>query len=287
MKLSEVTADVFEFIIDRAEPQKQGIYVYYKGVPYPRRVYYNPNNDPNFFLRVLSALGTVKKTFFALTYLPSVVLPYRFSFKKYEGFLIKLLAVADWNLNEFYLKDNEYSQPVWEIGKFICHFLNNLGLSAKTSKGYAKVGMMILEFDNAYRFRLQDILGETTKELLQNPRVELNRLLKIYLSRELQQPNDLEFGARPKVVKAIKIFRFLLLLPKVKKVFFKALKITDLGAIALDINDRYYVSFWQGYDFFGQDFDKRYQFFLDTHKGNYPPYRKRQSDKQIAEFMTG
>jgi len=175
---------------------------------------------------------------------------------------------------------------VWEIGKLIQNFLSNLGLDLELSKSYAQTLMMILEFDNAYRFRAQDILGEASLELLtQHPGKELNRLLEIYLTRETQQQNNPEFGARPKVVKAIKLFRYLLFLPKVKKAFLLAIKTADLGKIKLDINDRYYISYWRGYDFLGQNFDKRYQFFLDTHKGNYPPFKKR-NDKQVMDFMT-
>lgn len=47
---------------------------------------------------------------------------------------------------------------------------------------------MILEFDNAYRFRAQDILVELNKELLKkNPIKELNRLASIAISREKEQ----------------------------------------------------------------------------------------------------
>ena len=47
---------------------------------------------------------------------------------------------------------------------------------------------MILEFDNAYRFRAQDILVELNKDSLRkNPIKELNRLADLASSRELEQ----------------------------------------------------------------------------------------------------
>lgn len=44
---------------------------------------------------------------------------------------------------------------------------------------------MILEFDNAYRFRFQDLVVEIDKDALRkNPRKEINRLMDIWISRE-------------------------------------------------------------------------------------------------------
>src|SRR5690349_1946410 len=145
MKLSELTADKWQFIIDRTEKLPQGYHVWYKGVPYPRRVYYSHERDVNFFLRTLNALGEVKKYLFSLTHLKNIVLPYRLSIKSYQPFLFHIHELFAWTLAEFYIKDEEFSIPVWEIGKFIRNVFDQLGLDTYLAKGFARIAMMILE----------------------------------------------------------------------------------------------------------------------------------------------
>lgn len=272
-----ITSEQWEFIIDHEEKLPQGIHLWYKGVPYPRRVFHNRLFDPNFFLRCLDALGQVKKFLFALTFLTKVVFPRTLKIKKYELFLTKIYALIDWQLAEFWIKDDEFSIPVWEIGKGVRKFLEEIGLG-NVAYQYSRVLMMILEFDCAYRYRVQDLIGETTKEILQKPRQEIKRLMDIYNERE-------GFGAREKM-NTINLLGYALWIPKIKKAFLTALNEVDLDKIKFDINDRYHISWWRGYDYMGQDFDTRYQFFLDTHKGDFPPFRKR-DEGSVNDFLTG
>ena len=47
---------------------------------------------------------------------------------------------------------------------------------------------MVLEFDNAYRYRFQDLVGELNQqELVKNPIKELKRIIQIAQSREIEQ----------------------------------------------------------------------------------------------------
>jgi hypothetical protein len=285
MKLNNITAEPWQFIIDHAEKQPQGVHLYYKGVPYPRKVYWSSLDDPNFCLRTLNALGIVKKYLFALTFLKSVVIPRKFNIKSYEPFLHYLSEQIRWTLEEFYIKDDEFSVPVWEMGKFFRVFLENLGLSNVLSQFFAKVGMMFLEFDNAYRYRPQDMAGETTKELLQNPRKELPRLEKIYLIRELEHQDDMDFGARGKITKLITLIRIALLLPKVKKAWISALNAIDLEKIRFDENDRFHLSFWRGYNYEGKTFEERFGPYEEIYKTI--PFKKREDYQATANFMTG
>jgi hypothetical protein len=286
MKLSSLTSEKWVFIIDRPEKLKQGIHLWYKGVPYPRRVFHSRLKDPNFFLRTLAALGTVKKNIFLFAQLKDFVFPYRFSIKKYEQFLRTFLAAQKWTLDEFFIKDDEFSVPVWEIGKFVKIFLLNFGFSKDICDDIALIIMMILEFDNAYRYRVQDLVGETSKENLKSLVKEIKRLFKIYLEREIQNQDILEWGARGKFYR-LYILRFLFYLPKFRNAFLKALDEINLENIKFDINDRFHISFWRGYDYEGKSFDERYQFFLDTFKGEFPPFIKKENPQEVVNFMTG
>ncbi len=283
MELSKLTSESWQFIIDYTEKLPQGVLLHYKGCPYPRRVYYDKKNDINFPLRVLNALGVVKKYLFALTYLKNVVIPYRFSVAKYEAFLIHLYHQFEWTLAEFMIKDDEYSVPVWEIGKFIRVFLQELGLSEYVATAYSRIAMMILEFDNAYRYRAQDLLGETTKELLQNARKEITRLLAIYDKRE-DPAHYFKDGARSRV-KTLAILKTLLLIPKVKKAFLTAVSQMDLDKVKFDANDRFHFSFWNGYDFEGKNFEERFSPYQELY--TTIPFTKREDPHLTADFMTG
>lgn len=278
MNIENITSESWQFIPARTEKLSQGIHLWYKDCPYPRRVMNDPNWQPNHFLRVLEALGTVKKYMFALTYLKSIVIPRTLSIKKYEVFLQHLYMVFWWNLNHLFIKDNEFSVPVWEIGKFIECFLINLGLNAEISKNYTQLVMMILEFDNAYRYRLQDIIGETNKELLKNPRKEIVRLLAIYNSREFTK------GAPDKINK-LKLLRQFLLLPNIKRSFLKTLESIDLEKIKFDDNDRFHVSYWVGYNFEGRTFEERFKSVEKVFKSI--PFQKRDNQEIINNFLLG
>lgn len=277
MKLSEVTSQTWEFIIDRPEKQKQGVYLYYKGVPYPRRLYYDRLNDIYHDVRALEALGVVKKYLFSLTYLSKLVILRTLNIKKYEAFLSKLEEMCRWPIAQYLLKDDEWSVPVWELGKFIKAFLVNLGLSEELAWKWARIAMCVLEFDCAYRYRVQDLFGV----IQWLDRKTLGYIYEIYKQREGM------YGASEKIDKIIKLLQVVLWIPKFSKALKKAHEGIDFNKIRFDINDIYHTSYWRGYDFGGKDFETRYKFFLETHKGNFPPYNKRKDPQETANFLLG
>jgi hypothetical protein len=276
MHLGDLTCEKWVFIIDHSVKQKQGIWLYYCGVPYPRRVYFSKLNDPNYFLRALNALGIAKKTLMALLRAKDVVIPRTLNFKKYEGFLRNINELCNWILGEYYIKDDEWSESVWEIGKLVKNFLKELGFIEEACIGFSKIIMCFLEFDCAYRYRVQDLLGEITHL----DRSTLKYILNIYVERETM-------GVKEKILKAGKLLGLILWLPKFSKALERAQVGIDFNKFKLDINDRYHTSFWRGYDYGGKNFDERYQFFLDTHKGNFPPYQKRERPEVLTNFLIG
>lgn len=286
MRLKDITSEKWEFIIDHAEKLDQGVNLWYKNVPYPRRIYWDFANDPNYTLWVLKSLGTVKKTFFALIHLKGVVFPYRFNVKKYESFLEHLSMVIDWNLQEYYLQDKDYSVPVWEIGTFIQNFLSYIGINIDLSGAFARFARMFLEFDNAYRNKLQDLAGVVDMDILKKyPRKEIKRVLDIYLDRNIWYKGDMNFGARARITRVIDLLLLLLLIPKVKRAFIKALETIDIEKIKFNDNDRFHVSYWIGYNFEGKEFEERFKPYEEIFKN--ATYRKREDPQKIASFMTG
>lgn len=284
MRLNELTSDNWEFIADREVKTQQGILRYFKGIPYAYRMYYSRLNNPNYLLRALDALAVVKKFILAFTYFP--VVPRTLSLKKWEEALSKILAICDHQLGQFLIKDDEWSSPVWEIGKFIKLFVEKF-FSKEIAYICSRIVMAIFEYDVAWRYRVQDVAGEVKD--FTNPRKELKRLYLIWVKREqdgIKETRD-TWNTYDRAKKLLTPLLWLLLIPKVKKAFKETVKQIDFNKIKMDDNDRYYVSFWHGYSFGGKNFDTRYQFFLDTHKGDFPPFRKKEDPELTAKFMLG
>ncbi len=285
MKLEGLTSDQWELIHSHPEKTKQGILRWFKGVPYPCRAYFDGLNDPNFHLRALGALGIVKKFLVNLGYLANLVIPRTFKLKKWEEFLKKITDLCTYpQLDEFLVKDDEWSEPVWEIGKFIKIFLIGIGFNEEICYQFSRVIMCFLEFDQAYRYRLQDLIGETSKQALTRPRREIKRLYRILVARDIFMPGKM-WGIFERVEKFVTPLLFILLIPKFRKAFDKAVEAVDLEKIKFNDNDRFHFAFWRGYDFEGKSFEQRFNPYAEIYKN--APYRKKESPQVTANFLLG
>jgi hypothetical protein len=130
----------------------------------------------------------------------------------------------------------------------------------------------MIEFDNAYYSRMEDIFGIIDKEnLLKNPIKELTRVYGIYKIREKQ---NIEF----KLESIIKILKYAFWFPGVKKAFRKAIESIDLEKMKMttggkgEINDTYFSMNYEGYDFLGKTIRERQKIWLEMTDG-VPPER--------------
>lgn len=192
---SEIPTDVHGLL--RVEfPDNGGIHTYMEGYDEPYRGF------P--FAEFVDKIDTLKKIF------RGALSSLYHSFKVRPKVQLALLIVTPWILNDiidgalysahrvisrFLIKPLRYSEPVREIHR-ACS-IQFYGESEQTREGRKIVKdilCMLLENDNAYRFRFQDVLVELNKDALskrQNPSRELVRLLKLMQSREkLQEIKD-------------------------------------------------------------------------------------------------
>jgi hypothetical protein len=141
------------------------------------------------------------------------------------------------------------AQELHIITKYILQ-LN--GFSSAQAYRAAVVFSHLIEYDNAYRYRLQDILSETTKEkLTAKPIAEIRRLMKLMKERD-------DASIFNKFKKFSFLFTLALLLPKYRKMFRQAVSYLDLTRLQFDEADRYWVSLRNDYKFFGKSFEERY-----------------------------
>lgn len=186
-------------------------------------------------------------------------------FKGLEKWLREIASVAEIALGPYYLENFRYQKSCREIRKFVFNFLQGFGMPKDICMSFAETICFMFEYDNAYLFRIQDLLNETSIELiLKNPRKELRKLLQILKQR------DPRAGMFERFNSAAFLLSLALYIPKVKRAFLKAMSELTLENIQMDDADRYAVLRWSGYDFFGQSFEQRKQTFINLHEGNVP-----------------
>ena len=172
-------------------PEAGGVLTYMDGYEYPYRGF--PSAE------VVEKIDLIKKLSRAMAS------GLYHSLKRHPWLMITLLPVV-WvfkdllytgvstfarTLERVRLKPHRYSQPIRELHRAFSEPRAQRGEDEHTQElrlMLRDIVCMVLEYDNAYRFRMQDILAELDKEALRrNPYKELNRLLSIAQSRENTQ----------------------------------------------------------------------------------------------------
>lgn len=158
----------------------------------------------------------------------------------------------------------------------IIEFLIEMGFTEDSSDKFAEMFVFIMDSDNAYRLRAEDILTETSKrQLIENPRKEIIRLAKIFKER------DSNVGVIKKFVDLIRILSVFLLIPKYKKAFKKSIEHSNFIDLQLDEGDSYWSVMRTDYNFMGMTFDERQKYAKI--KGWKFPQQHKENMKKINE----
>jgi len=127
---------------------------------------------------------------------------------------------------------------------------------------------MILEMDYAYRARFQDIIPEFNKKnLLKSPIEEFEKVFRIFIQREAIDGNAM----LPKWRGLKRIVLTLLRVPKIRKLFVKAIFLTDFSQIMRDEADWYFALDRIDYEYGGVPYYERLRIKdeLDKKMGNH------------------
>jgi hypothetical protein len=225
-----------------------------KGFPTPEALW-ACNLAKRFLIRQVKFLFEIK---FSLLFLPNKL-------KKIDDWLYGYNKLAKMILAPYYLKDIRYSAFCRELRTLIGEFLKGIGFLENTAESFARTFSTLIEYDTAYRYRIEDILSETTYDKLKiTPRSEIKRLLGVFAQRE----------NKPHLVQKFKWIglglSFALLIPKIKRAFNKALDQIDFTKLQLDEADRYHVLRLDGYEFMGRTIEDRIGEYVKRHNGNPP-----------------
>lgn len=168
-----------------------------------------------------------------------------------------------WSIASPYVLSDKYATPcALEVYHFIAVFLRELGVEDSEAHKTGELVAMIFEYDNAYRYRLQDMFNETEWTLLMsNPRKEIRRLVKLFLER------DTEIVGK-KVSMFVQIASWVLLIPSVKNAFRYGVDAINFRLMVPDEIDKYWMSFRKDYLFFGKTLAERKEMYKDH---NFPP----------------
>lgn len=256
------------FLVKTIEYTKdKGILLHYQDLPFPQKGFPYPE--------VIWAMNVVKR--FMLGYFrwakygmyfmwPFIFLPKKLKVKFINTILHSITFAADYAFERYYINPDFYCPAAKEIAEWTYKFLVNIGADHLESSQMAQVMAMIMEYDNAYRYRVQDMTDVTSTEALkENPAREIRKMVSAISTREPNYQNTDKFSAVGGILTA------LFLVPSLKKAFIDS--VPDISKIQLDEADRYHCLFRIDYNYEGRTFEDRFQELLKIHEGKVPvPY---------------
>lgn len=253
-----------DFYLTEKVTVEGGIKLYLRGVPWPQKGLTDPHalwalNMAKRYL--IEPIKLMTKMPFLASSLVFCVLTYKAKVRAIQDVLSAYVRIAYGPLEGFILK-REYLCPIaQEIQKITNTFLLEIGIDEHTSGRMSKITSHFLEYDNAYRYRVQDLFSETTKEaLLKDPVKEMKRLLQIMSLR------DDNIEVKGKFRSLVMILSFALFSRKIKKALINAIKGADIERMGFDGDDEYWVCMRTDYKFFGKEYDERMKMVEDEPK---------------------
>ena len=264
--------------VDRIEyPDEGGIFVHYYDHPFPAK--------GQVFPEAVESLAAAKKSLKATAYflkdfpilaslflsLPSFVTR-RFTKSFLENYLSRL---AHDPIEAYFLAEDRWCRSVREIrraGKIAIEKVNSKW------KKYHLIMLNIVssafEWDNAYRYRGQDVGGELNKKaFFENPIKEVVRLMKLQVQRERGWFEDKgKFIVFGQALRILMIF-----VPEIKKLMIEFVKEVNIDEVKLDEADDYYNLMRPDYDVHGWPMELRQQKWLAAtakYDAEYPNRRQ-------------
>lgn len=249
---ASVKEQVYTYMLDHFEytPFK-GVLTYIKGAQHPKKGFPTPE--------AVWAVNQVKVVMREALYLfntKAFVVGFLFTFGKksfVERVINSYITIADRSLKPYYFKEEYLCPTARGAGNTTLLFLVKMGFDQKVASDFSRIIAHVFEYDDAYRYRLQDIASAlsdvTFKEDIS---FEIKRLLSIYRMRE---SNDIIYG---KVRSLVKIVLMALKVKKVKETLCEAV-LFGIHDMRYDEADLYWVAMRGDYLFNGLTYEERYE----------------------------
>ena len=167
-----------------------GTIAHYEGIPYVRKGWTHPVS--------LAAINIVKRII-----KESLRFPFLFIFYKKEKLIQSFNTIFEKVYSSYVIKPEYLCRPAFYFGNFIYATCLQLKIEDKLAYEFAFNLAQIVEADDVYRYRMQDLIGVINPELSSRKNIKL--MLKTLKEREIH-------GAIYEKIK--KIIPFVFLLPK-------------------------------------------------------------------------
>jgi hypothetical protein len=235
-----------------------GVKAYLKGAQFPQKGFPTPDimNACNQVKKILAELFKhIKDPMFYTSYIYFLL-----SFNKIyriERFIESFNGIC-FKVMRPYLLQPKFMTPIGlEIKLILKSFLTKLGINEEQAIRTSDIFSHLLDYDNGYRFRVQDILSESSKEkMLKNPRKEIKRLVAIYCKRERSR---IEYKFKGIAF----LLNLLLLIPRYKRIFKEVIRDCNFERLQYDESDIYWTCFRSGYYFLGMNYNERQKYLDD------------------------
>lgn len=222
--------------------------------------------------RTLTAFAPFAHKAMLLPALGFLISPFKWKIAFFEQFLLNYLREVDsiyfeceripYYKKEFY---NNCSKAVWDL---IEVFLVEIGINQDIAWRFGRVFATQLEFEDAYRIRIEDPFAEFTKEeILKNPRQFVTKFIQIVKERDVDcnvETNEEIPGITYKKFEAFGLLlKATLLYPKVRKAFIKAFEKVNFEWLKPDEIEIFWNLPRHDYKFQGRDFRQRFEEYVD------------------------
>ena len=237
------------------EVEGEGIFTYYHGIDIPR-VGVSPTYQD--FPKAMAEVDKVKRSI--REYLKNL-----FLYLRPEKTLRLFNEFADRCLGQWYLGEEYVCPTAVQVWLFLDGFLEEMGIDVDVAIKTAEIVATIIEYDDAYRYRLNDLMSETTKEkILENPAREIKRLLKLGSERENY--------AQPPIMRHInKLLSWVLLIPKVKRAILQGFQVVNWRGWQLTESEIFHTLVWKDYNVMGRSWDDRQAYYEMLFQGKRKP----------------
>lgn len=248
------------YLAEKIELNK-GLYIYIMGMEYPEKGL-APAKDVfvvNQIKKLIIETVYVSK-YFVPSFLVFAILPFKIKIKVINRLLTAFNEIGFKLMSPSLLQFQHLTPMAQELYRFIVNFLTNIGIDINVAKDFSELVVNIINFDNAYRYRIQDLFNETSIEKLLDPVKEIKRLVMINREREVV---DYEIDGKivetphPKVSNKFKmvcnIIALFLLHPRIKRAFINAVKQLNINKVQPDEADWFWMNVRTGYHYFGKN----------------------------------
>jgi hypothetical protein len=231
-----------------------GIRQYFKGGEYPIKGLASPS--------IVADLNIIKRLFVEsiklgqkMVFLPSPSLIGIFGHKRQLRAIGSILEafnqVSKKVLAADYLKPKHLLPSSKEIYYLTYNFLTKFGFSEVMATDTANTIACFIEFDSAYRLRLQDLFhASNKKDFIKSPIRELKRFNQLLKERDSKEVSS-------KFERIFNILCLILLLSRFRKAFRYAFEKSIFENLQFDEADIYYISMRNDYNYLGEDVETR------------------------------